>query len=895
MFGHGFGNQCDGARNRLVDSAQNTAAATAIAIDESAPMPTDFFTRKLDEKLAELPAGLPADLAADLPGLDPSWSRLVEAGDHTFHVLDNRVANAQVTLVCVHGNPTWSYTWRKVISEAGPGVRVIAVDQLDMGFSERTGTTRRLGQRIQDLDDLINALDITTPIITVGQDWGGAISLGWATQNVHRLAGVVVANTAVHQPEGARAPLLIRMVRPFIKWVCVKSPLFVWGTTVLAQPRLRGKLRDAYLAPYRSVRRRMAVGDFVADIPLEPEHPSYDDLAAVASGLAGLANIPALMLWGPSDPVFSDLYLRDLEQRLPHADIHRFIGAGHLVVEDADVAGTIHRWIHADPAPTTTTEEKRSPLWRALDTRAKDPMVAVTEATPDGHRSITFRELATTVCQTAAGMAAQGIKKGDRVALLIPPGIDLSIALYACWRRGAVVVLADAGLGPRGLTRAMASASPQYVIGVNRALAAARLLKWPGERISTHTQSQMEMRIFGAVTSLTELQTLGQSDPLPAAPLDDDPAAVVFTSGSTGPAKGVAYRHHQLQAQRDALMDTYAITDTDRLVAAFGPFALYGPAMGIPSMVPAMKVTSPGTLSAAALAEAVACIDASLVFASPAALSNVAATADELSADMELALQNVRVLLSAGAPVHPNVLRKAKALMPNAEAHTPYGMTEVLPVADITLEGIETAGLGNGVCVGVPVSGVTVRISPLDGTGEASGVLTEAPNVTGEIVIQAPHMRETYDKLWATQHAAATPPGWHRSGDVGHFDDEGRLWVEGRMAEIITTPEGPLTTVAVEQAIELLPEIAQSAVVGIGPPGTQQVVAVICPRDPPGRPRLAAIHRADAVRSAAGVPLAAVLEISKMPVDRRHNSKIHRGELAMWASGVLAGKRMTSP
>ncbi|NNF69284.1 MAG: alpha/beta fold hydrolase, partial [Acidimicrobiia bacterium] len=256
------------------------------------------------------PATLPP---TDLPGLDPAWSRLVTASGHTFHVFDNGVVDAEVTLLCVHGNPTWAYTWRDVIASAPPGVRVIAVDQLDMGYSERTGTTRRLAQRIADLGAVVDALDITSPIITVGHDWGGAISLGWAIDNVERLAGVVIANTAVHQPDGARAPLLIRMVRPFINWVCVRSPLFVWGTTVLARPRLRRRVRDAYLAPYRARERRAAVGAFVADIPLDPSHPSFDDLARIASGLDRLADVPVLMLWGPSDPVFSDLYLRDLE------------------------------------------------------------------------------------------------------------------------------------------------------------------------------------------------------------------------------------------------------------------------------------------------------------------------------------------------------------------------------------------------------------------------------------------------------------------------------------------------------------------------------------------------------------------------------------------------------
>ncbi|NNC74218.1 MAG: alpha/beta fold hydrolase, partial [Acidimicrobiia bacterium] len=259
MSGDGVGHQRHGARNRLVSPAPTAPATTP---------------------------------PADLPGLDPAWSRLVEAGRNTFHVLDNQVTDADVTLVCVHGNPTWAYTWRDVIATAPPGVRVIAIDQLDMGYSERTGTTRRLAQRVEDLGAVIDALDVTTPIITVGHDWGGAISLGWAVDNVDRLAGVVLANTAVHQPEGARAPLLIRMVRPFIDWICVRFPLFVWGTTALARPRLSREVRDAYLAPYRTPERRDAVGEFVADIPLDPDHPSFDDLAGVAAGMKRLSSVP---------------------------------------------------------------------------------------------------------------------------------------------------------------------------------------------------------------------------------------------------------------------------------------------------------------------------------------------------------------------------------------------------------------------------------------------------------------------------------------------------------------------------------------------------------------------------------------------------------------------------
>ncbi|MDH3518033.1 MAG: alpha/beta fold hydrolase, partial [Acidimicrobiia bacterium] len=150
-------------------------------------------------------AGSPAELPPPgLPGLDPSWSRLVATPDldgvgRTWHLLDNQVEEPSLTLLCVHGNPTWSYLWRRLVRAAPSGVRVIAVDQLDMGYSERTGTTRRLGQRIDDLHALTSALGLTGPVVTVAHDWGGPISLGWAQRNPDIVAGIVLANTAVEQ------------------------------------------------------------------------------------------------------------------------------------------------------------------------------------------------------------------------------------------------------------------------------------------------------------------------------------------------------------------------------------------------------------------------------------------------------------------------------------------------------------------------------------------------------------------------------------------------------------------------------------------------------------------------------------------------------------------------
>jgi acyl-coenzyme A synthetase/AMP-(fatty) acid ligase/pimeloyl-ACP methyl ester carboxylesterase len=798
--------------------------------------------------------------------------------EHRWHVLDNRAEPQQGTMLCVHGNPTWSYLWRRFLDAAPPGWRVVAVDQLGMGWSERLPQPRRLADRIADLGDLTAALGLTGPVISVGHDWGGPISLGWALNHRDQLRGIVLANTAVHHDPGSAPPALIRLARTprLLEAICVRTPAFVRGAAAFSRPALAADVRIGLAQPYPRPELRAAVGDFVADIPLEPDHPSRATLDDIAEGVKELAELPALVLWGARDPVFTEQYLADLEQRLPRADVQRYADAAHLVTEDVpEAAEHVWRWVNAPRLNPVSTEVHAHPVPATAVTSWRDDSGPAVVQLRDGRTErISFGELADRVEVAARALQANGVRPGDRVGLLIPPGIDLTVAVYACWQAGAVIVVADAGLGLRGLARAIRAAGPEHLIGIGRALLAARTWGLPAQLIP--------------VQRLSEPSTSQTASFVPPDP--DAEAAVLFTSGATGPAKGVVYTHGRLAAQVEQVRRVHSLTDGDRLVAAFAPFALYGPALGVAAAVPDMTVTAPGTLTAVALAEAVAAVEATVVFASPAALRNVVATAADLASRHHTALAGVRLVMSAGAPVPASLLRSVQAVVPNAELHTPYGMTEVLPVTDIDLREIEAAGLGNGVCVGRPLPGVQVRLSPLDDNGEPNGPLTERADVTGEICVSAAHVKLRYDRLWVIEQASARDAGWHRTGDVGHFDDQGRLWVEGRLGHVIGTPGGPVTPVGIEQRVEQLPEVAAAAAVGVGPPGTQQIVLVVQPEDDVAE-GLAPTAVADQVRSAAAAPVAAVLQIGRLPTDIRHNSKIDRSALAGWAGGLLAGHR----
>ncbi len=256
-----------------------------------------------------------------------------------YHYVDEGAGHP---VVMVHGNPSWSFMYRKLVLALREGHRTIAPDHIGMGRSDapsRSEYPYDLARRVEDFTRFMAALDLGEPVTLVVHDWGGMIGLAWAVEHPDRVARLVLLNTAAFPlPAHKRLPLSLQLARaPFLGELLVRGGnAFAIGATVFGvrRGRMSRTVRQGYLAPYTSWRRRLAINQFLQDIPVGPSHPSYPVVAATGERLGRLASIPTLICWGTKDPVFDLDYLAEWERRLPGAEVHR-IDAGHFVLEDA--------------------------------------------------------------------------------------------------------------------------------------------------------------------------------------------------------------------------------------------------------------------------------------------------------------------------------------------------------------------------------------------------------------------------------------------------------------------------------------------------------------------------------------------------------------------------------
>lgn len=239
-------------------------------------------------------------------------------------------------LVMVHGNPTWSYMYRNLVSGLKNRYRCIVPDHLGCGFSDKPHNgVYRLAEHIANLEALLEHLEVERCVMIV-HDWGGAIGMGWATRHPERVLATVVMNTAAFP--STRMPLRIAACRwPVLGALMVRGLNgFARAATLMAvhkQP-MRPEIAKGFLAPYDSWEHRIAVHRFVQDVPMQPDHPSRQTLEELAASLDNLRGKPMLICWGGQDFCFNEEFLNEWQRRFPEAQTHIFPEAGHYLLED---------------------------------------------------------------------------------------------------------------------------------------------------------------------------------------------------------------------------------------------------------------------------------------------------------------------------------------------------------------------------------------------------------------------------------------------------------------------------------------------------------------------------------------------------------------------------------
>lgn len=512
---------------------------------------------------------------------------------------------------------------------------------------------------------------------------------------------------------------------------------------------------------------------------------------------------------------------------------------------------------------------------------------------------VTYRDLETRSNRMAAGLREAGVRGGDRVCVFVPAGIELLAITYALFKLGAVPVLADPGMGRKRLLACLERMGPRVFVGVRRAHLARKL--FPASFRSVELAITVGTRLPFGCPSLERLES-GMPDSFEIADTHrDDPAAILFTSGSTGPPKGVEYTHGMFDAQVTALGELYAFEPGEVDLCCFPLFALFDVAFGMTSVFPEMDVSRPSTCNPARIFAAARESRATTSFGSPAIWRRVVPWCIENG----FKLEDMRRVLVAGAPVPPDLIRDFHAVLPlEGDVHTPYGATEALPVASI--RGRDVApGLvpqitsGAGTCVGTPAPRADVHlIQVTDEVIETwSDELLVPLGQLGEVVVRGPVVTRTYAEEPELTQAAKITDGsgdvWHRMGDVGRFDAEGRLWFCGRKSHRLETRSGLRMPVPTENVFNTHPRVNRTALVGVGERGGETPVLVVEPL-PGEMPRgevmtegfimqLKSIGR----KSAITKDIEVFLFRSEFPVDVRHNAKIHREELKAWAEELL--------
>lgn len=516
------------------------------------------------------------------------------------------------------------------------------------------------------------------------------------------------------------------------------------------------------------------------------------------------------------------------------------------------------------------------------------------------YESLTFAELEERSRQYAIGLKSMGFAKGDRTLVFVRPSLDFSAITFALFKLGLIPVFIDPGMGKENLLRAIQQVKPIGLIAVPEVHILRLFYAKAFESIKYFVTTGNTR--WGKMKSLKQLRSSGHdtADQDIEAVNPEDTAAILFTSGGTGIPKGVVYTHQIFSDQTDILKEIYHLSEKDVDIPGFPLFSLFIIAMGIQSCIPDMNPSKPAKADPKKLVANIQDNQATFAAGSPAIWERVA----DYCLKHHITLPSIKSLVMFGAPISTALHRKFRDVLINGTTYTPYGATESLPVSNVSGQYVleNTSDLthqGKGTCLGTPVPTIQVKIIRIsDKAIENFKDVIEMPaGQMGEIIVSGSVVtREYYQMPEKTRETKIFDHEnnrfWHRMGDIGYLDHQGRLWFGGRLTHRVETRDGLLSSVQCEAIFNQHPDVKRTALIGLKRHG-ETIPAIVVervdqtiPQGPKKKMMIKELRR-------LGKEYDHTQNINdfyfhpSFPVDVRHNIKIDRLKLR---DEAMAGK-----
>ena len=493
-----------------------------------------------------------------------------------------------------------------------------------------------------------------------------------------------------------------------------------------------------------------------------------------------------------------------------------------------------------------------------------------------------FKQLHREVILCSIYFKSKGISKGDSVLLAVKPGYQLILIAFALFHLGAVPVIIDPGMGTKAFLKCVQNTRPIALVGIPL----------------IHILSKLFPRAFRSVKKTVSVNQntfiskidQGKLEPIenPAPSSSDELAAIVFTSGSTGTPKGVCYTHQIFNAQIAHLKTDFGLTKGENDLATLPIFALFNPALGITSVIPEMNPRKPALADPQKLVQTMQQFEINTAFASPIIGGKICSFCESNN----ISLPHIKRLLLAGAPTNPILIKNLSKFIPNGQVILPYGATEALPLSAVNHSQVgqleDSINSGKGACLGKPLNGNTIKIMPISMSPFESG--ENCPKELkqgeiGEICASGAVVSKTYYRMpGATCDSKFNDEKnyYHRMGDLGYYDENGLLRFMGRKVERVLTKDGPLETERCEPIVNAMKNVFRSALIGIGRGRIKEPCLVVELNR--GNTISFKILKENILKELKlhlpEFSFRFVVVEKCLPVDSRHNAKIHRLSLA---------------